>query len=137
MKVPAARQLVDGELRPASDGATYPIENPATGETIGHAPDATAEDFDAAIAAARRAFDESPWSTDRELRVRCLRQLHAALLDHAEAFKELTIAEVGLPGFMMGAAGFDVPVEGLRWVTDLAEGYPWETDLGVASPMGI
>ena len=32
-----------------------------------------------------------------------------------------------MPGFMMGAAGFDVPVEGLKWVTDLLESYEFET----------
>ncbi|MEV7431255.1 aldehyde dehydrogenase [Nocardioides sp. NPDC092400] len=134
---PPAQQLVDGKLVAASDGATYPILNPATGEVIGHAPDGTADDVEAAIAAARRAFDESGWATDVALRVRCLRQLHAALLEEGEAFKALTTAEVGMPGFMMGAAGFDVPVDGLRWVTDLLESYEFETDLGVARPMGI
>ena len=69
--------------------------------------------------------------------MRCLRQLHQALLDHADEFRALTTAEVGMPGFMMGAAGFDVPVEGLKWVTDLLETYEWESDLGVAQPMGI
>jgi len=134
---PPPQQLVDGKLGPASDGATYPILNPATGEQIGLAPDSTAGDVDAAIDAARRAFDEGTWASDRELRVRCLRQLHDALLEVAEEFKALTTAEVGMPGFMMGAAGFDVPVDGLRWVTDLLEGYEFETDLGVAEPMGI
>jgi aldehyde dehydrogenase (NAD+) len=134
---PPAQQLVDGKLTPASDGATYPILSPATGEQIGVAPDSTAADVDAAIGAARRAFDESDWSTDVALRVRCLRQLHRALLDDGERFRALTTAEVGMPSFMMGAAGFDVPVEGLAWVTDVAEGYAWETDLGVAEPMGI
>ncbi|WP_141015401.1 aldehyde dehydrogenase [Nocardioides sambongensis] len=134
---PPAQQLIDGKLVGASDGASYPIWNPATGEEIGTAPDGTVADLDAAVAAARRAFDETAWSTDRALRVRCLRQLHAALLDDAEAFKALTTAEVGMPGFMMGAAGFDVPVDGLQWVTDLAEAYEFESDLGVASPMGI
>ncbi len=134
---PPPQQLVDGKLGPASDGASYPILNPATGQEIGQAPDSTAADVDAAIAAARRAFDESTWATDRDLRVRCLRQLHDALLEVAEEFKALTTAEVGIPGFMMGAAGFDVPVDGLRWVTDLLEGYDFETDLGVAEPMGI
>ncbi|MCW2799290.1 MAG: aldehyde dehydrogenase [Aeromicrobium sp.] len=132
-----AQQLVDGKLSAASSGESYPILNPASGEVIGHAPDSTAADVGAAIAAARRAFDESDWSTDVELRVRCLRQLHQALLDHADEFRALTTAEVGMPNFMMGAAGFDVPVEGLKWVTDLLEGYEWETDLGVARPMGI
>ncbi|WP_395692440.1 aldehyde dehydrogenase [Nocardioides sp.] len=134
---PPAQQLVDGRLAGASGRTTYPIVDPATGEEIGVAPDGTAADVDAAIAAARRAFDESGWATDRELRVRCLRQLHTALLDDADAFKALTTAEVGMPGFMMGAAGFDVPVDGLRWVTDLLESYDFETDLGVAHPMGI
>nr|WP_221634131.1 aldehyde dehydrogenase [Nocardioides luti] len=129
--------LVDGRLTEASDGASYAVLNPATGREIGQAPDATADDVDAAIAAARRAFDETDWSTDVALRVRCLRQLHAALLEERESFEALTTAEVGMPGFMMVAAGFEVPVEGLRWVTDLAEGYAWETDLGVARPMGI
>ena len=135
--LPAAQQLIDGKLVPASSGDTFPILNPATGREIGHAPDATAQDVDAAIAAARRAFDETGWSTDRDLRVRCLRQLHQALLDEADAFRALTTAEVGMPGFMMGAAGFDVPVEGLAWVTDLLESYEFESDLGVAEPMGI
>jgi aldehyde dehydrogenase (NAD+) len=132
-----AQQLVDGKLSGAGDGAAYDVLNPATGQVIGQAPDSTAADVDAAIAAARRAFDETSWSTDVELRVSCLRQLHDALLANADDFRALTTAEVGMPAFMMGAAGFDVPVEGLRWVTDLAETYAWETDLGVASPMGI
>jgi len=132
-----AQQLIDGKLSGASDGGAYDILNPANGKVIGQAPDSTAADVDAAIAAARRAFDESEWPTDRDLRVRGLRQLHQALMDHADDFKALTRAEVGMPDFMMGAAGFDVPVEGLKWVTDLLEGYELETDLGVASPMGI
>ncbi len=134
---PAPLMLIDGKLVPAGDGSTYPILNPATGAEIGRAPDATAEDVDSAIAAARRAFDESDWSRDVELRVRCLRQLQAALLGVAEEFKTLTTAEVGMPAFMITAAGFDAPVEGLGWVADLAEKYEWESDLGVASPMGI
>jgi aldehyde dehydrogenase (NAD+) len=134
---PQPQLLIDGKLTAASNGATYPILNPASGAGIGQAPDATADDTEAAIAAARRAFDETDWSTNLELRVRCLRQLHQALLDEKESFEALTTAEVGMPGFMMGAAGFEVPVEGLKWVTDLAETYEFESDLGVASPMGI
>jgi betaine-aldehyde dehydrogenase len=135
--LPPAQQLVDGKLTGSTDGATYPILDPATGQEIGVDPDSTAADVEAAIAAARRAFDESEWASDRDLRLRCLRQLHAALLEEAEEFKTLTTAEVGMPGFMMMAAGFDVPVEGLRWVTDLLESYEFETDLGEAQPMGI
>ena len=134
---PPARMLVDGKLVEASGGATYPILNPATGLEIGQAPDATAVDVDAAIAAARRAFDETSWSTDVELRVRCLRQLHQALVDHGEEMRALTTAEAGAPAFMTAGPQYDVPVEGLAWIADLAERYEWEQDLGVARPMGI
>ncbi len=58
------------------------------------AADADADDMGAAIAAARRAFDETGWSTDTDLRVRCLRQLQQAMRDHIEELRELTIAEV-------------------------------------------
>ena len=46
-------------------------------------PTAAADIADAqrAIAAARTAFDTTDWSTNVELRVRCLDQLHAALVD--------------------------------------------------------
>ncbi|HEY0903625.1 MAG TPA: aldehyde dehydrogenase [Marmoricola sp.] len=137
LRVPPAQQLIDGKLVGASDGGTYPILNPADGRQIGVAPDGTAEDLEVAVAAARRAFDETDWSTNTGLRLRCLRQLHRALLDSADDFRALTRAEVGMPDFMMAAAGFDVPVEGLAWVSDLLETYEFESDLGVAEPMGI
>ena len=56
---PAAQQYVDGKLCGASDGASYPVVNPATGQEIGRAPAGTAADADRAMDAARRAFDES------------------------------------------------------------------------------
>ena len=134
---PPPQQLVDGKLVPAGDGATYPVLNPATGRQIGHAPDATAADVDAAVAAARRSFDETGWATDVALRVRCLRQLHQALVDQGEQLRALTTAEAGAPAFLTAGPQYDAPVEGLRWTVDLAERYEWETDLGVAEPMGV
>ena len=69
-----SRLLIDGKLV-AGKGGTFATLNPATEEVLGVAADATADDMDAAIAAARAAFDETDWSTNVELRVRCLRQL--------------------------------------------------------------
>ena len=135
--IPAPLMLVDGRLVGAAGGATYPILNPATGEVLGQAPDASAEDMDTAIAAARRAFDETDWASNLTLRVRCLRQLHETLVEHGDAMRALTTAEAGAPAFLTTGPQYDVPVEGLRWMTDLAESYAWETDLGVAEPMGI
>ena len=134
---PAAQLLVDGKLTGAAGGATYDIVNPATGAVIGHAPDAGVGDMEAAIGAARRAFDETAWSTDLELRVRCLRQLHQAMLDNRDAMRALTVAEVGAPAFLLDGPQHDAAVESVRWMTDLAESYAWTTDLGRAEPMGV
>ena len=129
--------LIDGELVPASDGGTFPNVNPATEEVIGHTADATAADMDRAIKAARRAFDETSWSTDHAFRVRCIRQLQEALSKNAAELRAAIVAEVGCPVTLTDGAQFATPVEGLGWIADLAESYEWETDLGVASPFGI
>jgi aldehyde dehydrogenase (NAD+) len=129
--------LIDGELVPASGSATYDNINPATGRVIGVAPDASHGDIDRAAAAARRAFDESGWADDVALRVRCMRQLRSAFEAHADDIRADTVAEVGCPVSLTYGAQLDVPVEGLGYAADVAEGYAWETDLGEAAPFGI
>src|SRR5689334_6393145 len=120
--------LIDGRL--VDPGRTFVSVNPATGEPVGEAADATVDDARAAVAAARRAFDETSWSTDLELRVRCIRQLHDALARHRDEFAELTIAECGhTPAFVAGPA-FDGPVALLNYYADLAEGFQFTEDLG-------
>jgi aldehyde dehydrogenase (NAD+) len=131
------RMLIDGALVPASTGAVYDTVDPATEEVLGVAADASAEDAERALAAARRAFDTTSWSTDLALRVRCLRQLQTAMRAHAEELRAMTIAETGSPLFMTHSAQLDEPVAGLGWVADLAESYRWETDLGRAEPLGM
>jgi len=131
-----SRLLIDGKLV-AGSGGTFPTVNPATEETLGVAADATAADMDAAIGAARRAFDETEWSTNVELRVRGIRQLQQAMRDHIEELRELTISEVGAPVMLTSMAQLEGPVEDLSFCADTAESYQWTTDFGIAAPMGI
>ncbi|MGB3054703.1 MAG: aldehyde dehydrogenase family protein, partial [Acidimicrobiales bacterium] len=134
------RNLIDGRLVASSNGATFETLNPATEDVLGVAADATVADVDAAIAAARRAFDDDVegWTTDVAFRARCLRQLKEAMLNHSEELRELTIAEVGAPRFLTTLAQLDSPVEDLGYIADLAENYEgWSQDLGVASPAGV
>jgi len=130
------RLLIDGKLVSAADGATYQNINPATEEVIGAAADASSADVDAAIGAARRAFDETDWRTNVELRVRVLRQLQRALEEHAELFQAITIAEAGIPSLFMSSVGFTAPVEGVGWVADLLENYEFTEDHGNADAVG-
>jgi aldehyde dehydrogenase (NAD+) len=131
------RMLIGGRLVAARSGAVYDNINPATEEVIGVAADAGHADMDAAIAAARLAFDSTGWSTDLALRVRCLRQLHEGLTKHADELRATIVAEVGCPVALTHIAQLDTPVDGIPWYADLAESYPWETDLGAATPYGI
>ena len=131
------RLLIDGELRGAGSGGTFETLNPATEDVLGVSADATAADMDAAIGAARRAFDESDWSTNLELRLRCLRQLQAAMEAHREELRALTIAEVGAPRFLTTGAQLEGPIESIGWIADVAEAYEWKVDLGEAAPMGV
>ena len=128
--------LVDGTSVPGS-GGVFATGNPATGEVLGYAADADATDMDAAIAAARRAFDETDWSRNHGLRAHCIRQLRDALLSHLDELRELTIAEVGAPRMLTSGPQLEGPINDLGFAADLAETYSWETDLGVAEPMGI
>jgi len=129
--------LIDGTLRAAADGATFPIVSPATGEVIGAAPDATRADADAAVAAARRAFDDTGWADDPAFRGRCLRQLKAALDSDFEILRDITIAEAGAPLMWTEGPQLRIPIDGLDYLIGLLESYPWEQDLGPAKPMGL
>lgn len=131
-----SRLLIDGKLVAGSSG-TFSTVNPATEETLGVAADASVEDMSTAIGAARRAFDETDWSTDTALRVRCIRQLQDALSKHVEELRELTMSEVGAPRMLTSAAQLEGPIADLSFSADTAENYQWRTDLGIASPMGI
>ena len=131
-----SRLLIGGKLVAGSLG-TFPTVNPATEETLGVAADASAGDMDAAIEAARRAFDDTDWSTDVELRVRCIRQLQQVMRDHIEELRALTIAEVGAPRMLTASAQLEGPVEDLSFCANTAESFQWTTDLGIASPMGM
>src|SRR6201999_3246272 len=95
--------FIDGKPCPGSAG-TFPTVNPATEEVLGVAADADADDMSRAIDAARRAFDETDWSRNTELRVRCVRQLREAMQQHIEELFEITIIKVGAPRMLTSAA---------------------------------
>jgi hypothetical protein len=58
-----AELFIDGQWRPAADGATRDIRCPADGSFVATVAEASEVDTLAAIAAARAAFDDGDWST--------------------------------------------------------------------------
>jgi len=130
------RMLIDGKLEDASSGATFPNVNPATEEVIGEVADGSIDDMDRAIAAARRAFDETDWATDRAFRKRCLQQLMEALDRHREQLRGQIVAEVGAPIALTYAVQLDSCIDDLQYDIGLIDSYEWERDLPVHEFMG-
>ena len=128
--------LIDGELVAATGDRTFTSRNPATEEVIGEAADATVADVVRAIRAARRAFDETGWSTDASFRARCMRQLAQALRENLEDLRTLTVSEVGVPIAMTAGPALEGPIGILDYYADLAESYDGTVDLGVAEAYG-
>jgi aldehyde dehydrogenase (NAD+) len=129
------RLLIDGQL--LETARTFPSINPATGAVLGHAPDATVADAEAAIAAARRAFDSTDWLTNTELRIRCLQQFHQALIDHRDELAALTTAEVGATPALIAGAQLDQPIAIVRYYAELLKNYPMTEDLGNIESRGM
>lgn len=134
---PERRMLIDGKLVEASNGATFNNINPATEEIIGVVADGTKEDMQRAIAAARRAFDETDWSTNRELRKRCLLQLQAAIEEEKEAFRHELVEEVGTPIMLTYSAQLEWPLEdAFSWPAEMIDKFEWERSLTDKHLMG-
>ncbi|CQD24200.1 aldehyde dehydrogenase [Mycolicibacterium conceptionense] len=134
-----ARMLIDGKLVDGSAG-TFTNIDPANGQVLGEVADASTADMQRAIDAARRSFDATDWSTNHQLRKRCLEQLHDAIQSELEELREELIAEVGAPRAVTHGPQLDAPfADGLRYPARLIENFPWETDLGdtVVSVTGV
>ena len=135
---PESRLFIDGELVPAASGRTYPNLNPVTEEVAGAVADAGPEDMERAIAAARRAFDESDWSRDHSLRLRCLQQLKDGLLAEQADLKQQIATETGSPLGICGQGGpqCEMPISFLDYTLATLPAFEWSRDIGIASPMG-
>ncbi|WP_063011362.1 aldehyde dehydrogenase family protein [Nocardia kruczakiae] len=128
------RMLIDGEL--VAGERSFASLNPATGEVYGYAPEASIADTEAAIAAARRAFDTTDWSTNTEFRAHCLEQFYAALRADVEDLRELTIAEVGATRMMTHANQLETPFEIVHYFAGLTRTYPRIEELGEVEDRG-
>jgi 5-carboxymethyl-2-hydroxymuconic-semialdehyde dehydrogenase len=92
------RHYIDGEFRESVSGATFTTLDPATNEPIAEASDGAAADVDAAVAAARRAFDDGPWPRLKAAeRATTLRRIAELIRAHAEEFIEREVLDIGMP----------------------------------------
>ena len=106
---------IGGEWTPPSSGAREDVLNPATEAVIAQAPVGDARDADAAIAAARTAFDSGPWPVMAAAKRQALL---TKFLDALEARKEsivaLTVAEAGATLMQAQFVHFGLPIKHAR-----------------------
>jgi acyl-CoA reductase-like NAD-dependent aldehyde dehydrogenase len=90
--------LIDGKWTEAADRRRFDRQSPAHGVLVGDYAQAGAADADAAIAAARRAFDHGPWSHLKGAeRAAVLRRVGEAVRNRIEEFAVLEVLESGKP----------------------------------------
>src|SRR5438067_905778 len=90
------KNLVGGEWVDSASGETMQVLNPATGDTIAEVPQASAEDVDRAVQAAKKALPEWLETTPGE-RAELLLKLADAVDAHADELAELESRNVGKP----------------------------------------
>jgi betaine-aldehyde dehydrogenase len=89
---------IDGRFVDAKAARTIDVIDPSTLEVIATVPNGTGADVDAAVAAARRAFDDGPWrETTAQERGRVLFRIAAVVREHAAEWAELETRNNGKP----------------------------------------
>lgn len=90
--------FIDGQFVPALSGKTFETLNPATEEVLAVVSEAEAADIDRAVKAARRAFDEGPWSTmSGAERSRLIYRLADLMEEHQTELAQLDTLDNGKP----------------------------------------
>ncbi|MGA2254041.1 MAG: aldehyde dehydrogenase family protein [Thermoguttaceae bacterium] len=117
----AGNLWINGQWKTARLGETFEVYNPATGEIIAHCAAGDKADIDAAVHAARQAFESGPWSrmTPSE-RGRLLWKLGDLLEEHGDEFAELETLDNGKPLAVARAADVPLAVDLFRYMAGWA-----------------
>jgi aldehyde dehydrogenase (NAD+) len=108
--------FIGGQFVDAVSGKTFPTYNPASGEILAYVSEGDAEDINRAVACARHAFEDGPWSRMLpQERARLIYTLADLIERDADVFAEIETLDNGKP--ISEAKGFDVPatVEHFRY----------------------
>src|ERR1700677_4048834 len=115
------KMLIDGKWVNAASNKTFPTYNPATGEILAQVAEGDRQDIDAAVRAARKAFDSGPWSRLTAAERGKLVWKLADLLDaNTEEFAYLESLDNGKPLTVARAADVPLAAEMFRYMAGWA-----------------
>lgn len=138
--------IIGGRPQPARDGVTFPSINPSTGKVLAHIAKGGAAEVDAAVTAARKAFDEGAWPRlSPAMRKTHLLRFAALVEAHIDELAQLEVLEAGKP--VSDCINIDLPetVSTLRWHAEAADKIydqvspsgPGVLSLVVREPVGV
>ena len=131
---------INGQWVKAASLETLPVHDSSTEETMASVPAGTAKEAEAAVLAARAAFDG--WSAlPVETRAACLDRVAAGIKARSDELATAIAREVGMPLKMAKA----IQVGGPAWhwgnFAKVARGFEWEKKVGnslvVREPVGV
>ena len=135
-----ANLYIDGQWVPSHGTGTIDADHAATEEAITRIPEGDEADVDAAVAAARAAFDG--WSTTPAAeRAEALRRISAELGKRADDIAMAIATEVGMPLKMARRVQTDGPVANWAAYAKVTEGFEFEKRVGsslvLREPIGV
>jgi betaine-aldehyde dehydrogenase len=114
------QMFIDGAWVNASTGETRDVINPATGEVLATVQEATAEDANRAVAAAKKAFDETWFDSTPKDRQLALLKLADAVEANADEIVRLEALNVGKPAAVTMSEEIPPIVDNLRFFAGAA-----------------
>lgn len=112
---------INGKFVDSAGGKTFDTMNPATGEVLAKVAEAEAEDIDLAVKAARKAFDEGPWSRmSASQRSRLIYKLADLMEENKVELAQLETLDNGKPYSETSKADVPLAVEHFRYFSGWA-----------------
>ena len=134
--LPEAKLYINGVLRAASGGKTYDNINPWTGDIVGKAADASKDDVNAAIEAARHAFDATPWRAQHEARYELMKKYFALLSAQRDKLVSIARHEAGAAIGAASRAHVDGALTAMKDLMDCFPSVKWQEDRGRRDTFG-
>ena len=131
---------INGVWAAPAGNKSIDVINASTEEVMGRVPEGTPADVDAAVAAARAAFDG--WAaTAASERAAFLQKIHEGLKARSEEIGRLIAGEVGMPVKLATMIQAGSPTATFGMYAKLLGGYPFEEKIGnslvLREPVGV
>ena len=119
--------FIDGDWAAPATGSTIQVVSPHSEQVVATVPEGSAADIDAAVAAARRAFDEGPWPRmTPEERIDVVQRFSNLYAGKLGEMAEVISTEMGAPISFANLAQAPAPWMQIETFLGIARSYPWE-----------